>query len=92
MDWFKIPLLGDAKPTIKLGIRSWFRDLGFSISDSILALVFNTLFHSFIVLRKIHMNMQFELHEKEPGRRGCGLEWKKRLWRTTHSIRVGHGL
>ena len=38
-DWFKIPLLGDTKTAIKLGIRSWFGDLGFSISDFILALL-----------------------------------------------------
>ena len=46
MDWFKIIFLRVVKIAVRLGIKSWFADLGLSTSDSILGLLsfFNKLY------------------------------------------------
>lgn len=38
-DWFKVPFLGELETIIKLGIKPWFGDVGWSTCDSILGLL-----------------------------------------------------
>ena len=40
IDWFKIPLLGEAEIAVRLGTTFWFADLRLSTSDSTLSLFF----------------------------------------------------
>lgn len=37
--WIKIVFLGEVEATIKLGIKSWFGDMGINTSDSIWSLL-----------------------------------------------------
>lgn len=36
MVWFKIKLLGEVETAVRLGTKSWFAEVAFSIADSIL--------------------------------------------------------
>ena len=38
--WFKITFLGEAKTAVRLGMKSWFADVGLGTSDSLLGLLF----------------------------------------------------
>lgn len=39
MDWLKFAFLGEAETEVRLGIMSWFADMGLRTSDSILGLL-----------------------------------------------------
>ena len=39
IDWLKVTFLGEAETATSLGSKSWFADVGFSTSDSILGLL-----------------------------------------------------
>ena len=34
-DWLKVTFQGEAETSVRLGIKSWFADVGLSTSDSI---------------------------------------------------------
>ena len=38
--WLKLPSLGEVEIAVRLGVKSWFADVGLSRSDSTLGLFF----------------------------------------------------
>ena len=45
--WLKLPFLGEVEIAVRLGVKSWFADVGLSRNDSILGLFCFLLFFCF---------------------------------------------
>ena len=55
--WLKLPSLGEVEIAVRLGVKSWFADVGLSRSDSTLGLFFFFFFEPVLCERIVSVKI-----------------------------------